>query len=57
MPGSEAKIRELTERASRHESLFHPLDSIVIAPDRIEEDSVPTAESAYRELLELRDAG
>ena len=27
-PGSEEKIRVLTERASRREQLFHPLDGI-----------------------------
>jgi hypothetical protein len=27
-PGSEEKIRALTERASRREQLFHPLDGI-----------------------------
>jgi hypothetical protein len=46
IPGSEAKIRILMERASRMQSLFHPLDSIVIAPDVVPQ-----------EMAELREAG
>jgi len=29
LPGSEEKIRVLTERASRREQLFHPMDGLV----------------------------
>ncbi len=45
-PGSEAKIRILIERAGRQQSLFHPLDSIRLAPDVVS-----------HELADLRDAG
>jgi hypothetical protein len=31
-PGSERKIRIMTERASRRESLFHPMDGFKKAP-------------------------
>ncbi len=33
LPGTEAKIQVMIERAARRESLFHPLDGLVRAPE------------------------
>jgi hypothetical protein len=56
-PGSEAKIRILMQRAGRQQSLFHPLDSIVIAPDDVNVSFSDDAVFAFPEFAELRDAG
>lgn len=56
LPGSEIKIRILTERAARREQLFHPLDGMSRKthpgrPDRLVRNHWPAPEPA-RLLLE-----
>jgi hypothetical protein len=57
IPGSEAKIRILIERAHSMKSLFHPLDSIVIAPDEVSEPLYQDSAVNNWEFAELREAG
>src|SRR5579871_5882294 len=52
-PGSEAKIRILMQRAGSQQSLFHPLDSIRLAPDMVKASPVDDAILAFPEFAEL----